>query len=97
MINARVETVHEKPAFRRAFLKRRCLLPADGFYEGVPGKDPATGKARKQPYFIHAEDDQVSPPSPLRGVCLPGHGRELVRDFVAAWNKVMNLDRFDLR
>jgi putative SOS response-associated peptidase YedK len=59
MINARVETVHEKPAFRRAFVKRRCLLPADGFYEWQPGKDPATGKARKQPYFIHPEDDQV--------------------------------------
>src|SRR5690348_1701641 len=53
MINARVETVHEKPAFRRAFLERRCLLPADGFYEGQPGTDPATGKARKQPHFIH--------------------------------------------
>ncbi|MFD8765036.1 SOS response-associated peptidase, partial [Streptomyces mirabilis] len=30
MINARVETVHEKPAYRRAFAKHRCLLPADG-------------------------------------------------------------------
>ncbi|MEW2289567.1 SOS response-associated peptidase [Streptomyces sp. NPDC047841] len=59
MINARVETVHEKPAFRRAFRTRRCLLPADGFYEWQPGKDPATGKARKQPYFIHPADGQV--------------------------------------
>ncbi|POX62819.1 DUF159 family protein [Streptomyces sp. Ru62] len=59
MINARVETVHEKPAYRRAFLTRRCLLPADGFYEWQPIKDPATGKVRKQPYFIHPEDDQV--------------------------------------
>ncbi|MFD8393728.1 SOS response-associated peptidase [Streptomyces sp. NPDC059680] len=59
MINARVETVHEKPAFRRAFLKRRCLLPAEGFYEWQQAKDPATGKTRKQPYFIHPEDDQV--------------------------------------
>ncbi|KOV97508.1 MULTISPECIES: SOS response-associated peptidase [unclassified Streptomyces] len=59
MINARVETVHEKPAYRRAFVKRRCLLPADGFYEWQPGKDPATGKMRKQPFFIHPEDGQV--------------------------------------
>lgn len=59
MINARVETVPEKPAFRRAFVKRRCLLPADGFYEWRPGKDPATGKTRKQPYFIHPQDEAV--------------------------------------
>ncbi|MFD9514345.1 SOS response-associated peptidase family protein [Streptomyces mirabilis] len=59
MINARVETVHEKPAYRRAFAKRRCLLPADGFYEWEQAKDPDTGKAHKQPYFIHPEDQQV--------------------------------------
>ena len=33
MINARMETVAEKPAFRRAFAGRRCLLPADGYFE----------------------------------------------------------------
>ncbi|MFI6360838.1 SOS response-associated peptidase [Streptomyces sp. NPDC050743] len=59
MINARVESVHEKPAFRRAFVKRRCLLPADGFYEWQQIKDEKSGRARKQPYFIHPEDGQV--------------------------------------
>ncbi|MEV5341493.1 SOS response-associated peptidase [Streptomyces sp. NPDC052676] len=59
LINARMETVHDKPAYRRAFARRRCLLPADGFYEWTPLKDPATGKTRKQPYFIHPADGQV--------------------------------------
>ncbi|GGX96550.1 SOS response-associated peptidase [Streptomyces anandii] len=56
MINARVETVHEKPAFRTAFVRRRCLLPADGFYEWRQIKARDTGRTRKQPYFIHPED-----------------------------------------
>ncbi|NYV77574.1 SOS response-associated peptidase [Streptomyces sp. UH6] len=59
MINARVETVHEKSAYRRAFARRRCLLPADGFYEWQQVKDEATGKVRKQPYFIHPADGEV--------------------------------------
>jgi putative SOS response-associated peptidase YedK len=51
MINARVETVAEKPAFRHAFAKRRCLLPADGYYEWQeqPG-------AAKQPIYISRTD-----------------------------------------
>ncbi|MEV6839379.1 SOS response-associated peptidase [Streptomyces sp. NPDC051133] len=65
MINTRAETVQEKPALRRAFVNRRCLLPADGFYEWQPGKDPATGKTRKQPYFIHPQDDKVTAPAGL--------------------------------
>jgi putative SOS response-associated peptidase YedK len=57
MINARVETVDSKPAFRRAFAKRRCLLPADGFYEWLKVEDQ--GKVRKQPYYIHRADNGV--------------------------------------
>ena len=56
MINARAETVASKPAFRHAFKRRRCLLPADGYYEwqrpdGTDADSPGRGGA-KQPYFI---------------------------------------------
>jgi putative SOS response-associated peptidase YedK len=50
MINARAESVAEKPSFRNAFKKRRCLIPADGFYEW---KGP---KGDKQPMFITLPD-----------------------------------------
>jgi len=60
MINARAETVAEKPAYRRAFAKRRCLLPADGYYEWMVlgGHEAADRPAKKakQPYFIHRAD-----------------------------------------
>lgn len=51
MINARVETAAEKPAFRRAFARRRCILPADGFYEWR-GEE----KGKKQPFFIRPRE-----------------------------------------
>jgi putative SOS response-associated peptidase YedK len=56
MINARAETVTEKRAYQQAAKKRRCLLPADGFFEWH--RDPA-GHRPKQPYFLHAESDDV--------------------------------------
>jgi putative SOS response-associated peptidase YedK len=57
LINARAETVASKPAFRRAFARHRCLLPADGFYEWEKSGDPK--HPRKQPYYIHREDGGV--------------------------------------
>lgn len=54
MINARVETVAEKPAFKRAFARRRCLLPADGYYEWY-----GEGRGKKQPFFITPPDGSV--------------------------------------
>ena len=54
MNNARAETVAEKPAFRAAFRRRRCLIPVDGWYEW------RQEGGRKQPYFIYPQN---------RGVC----------------------------
>ena len=60
MINARMETVAEKPAFRRAFERRRALLPADGYYEWYATDQlTARGKPKKQPYFIRPRDGGV--------------------------------------
>lgn len=54
LINARAETVAEKPSFRSAFKKRRCILPADGFYEW----NKPEGAKRKQPWYIHRPDGE---------------------------------------
>jgi putative SOS response-associated peptidase YedK len=56
MINARAETVAVKPAFRSAFARRRCLIPADGYYEWMA----ATGDSKvKQPYYIYRTDGGI--------------------------------------
>lgn len=53
IINARGESISDKPAFRAAMKRRRCLIPADGFYEWR-----AMGKGPKQPFYIHAKSGQ---------------------------------------
>ncbi|MGI8758302.1 MAG: SOS response-associated peptidase [Acidimicrobiales bacterium] len=56
MINARAESVLDKPAFRSSFTRRRCLVPADGFYEWQ-----ANGSGTKQPwYFAHRDGDPLA-------------------------------------
>jgi putative SOS response-associated peptidase YedK len=60
MINARSETVADKPAFRKAFAARRCLLPADGYFEWYQTEQKnARGRPLKQPFFIRPRDGGV--------------------------------------
>ncbi len=53
LINARSETVAEKPSFKEAFRLRRCLIPADGFYEWA-----RTETGTKQPFYFRMKDEQ---------------------------------------
>jgi len=53
MINARSETVTEKPSFKTSIRKRRCLIPADGFYEWKKSK------GKSNPYYIRMKEDEA--------------------------------------
>ncbi|MGH3264762.1 MAG: SOS response-associated peptidase, partial [Trebonia sp.] len=53
MINARSETVAVKPSFRAAFARRRCLIPADGYYEWI------TEEKAKKPFYIYRKDGGI--------------------------------------
>jgi putative SOS response-associated peptidase YedK len=77
MINARAETVAEKPAFRDALKTRRCLIVADGFYEWQP-RAGRSGSARKQPFHITRSD---AAPFAFAGLWAiwRGEGDELLR------------------
>ncbi len=71
LINARAETVTEKPSFREAFKRRRCLIPSEGFYEWV------REGTRKQPYYFRMKDER---PFALAGLWerWEGHGQKVI-------------------
>jgi putative SOS response-associated peptidase YedK len=71
LINARAETVLEKPAFKNAMRRRRCLIPADGYYEWQ-----SSGKT-KRPYFIYPRDRQPIGFAGLMETWLGPNGEEL--------------------
>jgi len=83
MINARSETAAEKPAFRHAMMRRRCLVPADGFYEwrklGPTTRGPRGGTRQppKQPHYIQMADEQPFAMAGLFEHWQDGHGNEL--------------------
>lgn len=72
MINARSETVHEKPSFRTALKHRRCVIPANGFYEweAVEGK--------KKPFYLKMKDDKPMLFAGLWDHWKPGDGEEIL-------------------
>ncbi|MGK5626888.1 SOS response-associated peptidase [Streptomyces sp. URMC 123] len=89
LINARAETVHEKPSFRQPFAQRRCLLPADGYYEWATGtaerrleEQGKRKRARKQPYFVTPVDGSVMA---LAGLYEFWRDRTLPDDHPQAW------------
>ena len=71
--NARAESVADKPSFRQALRRRRCLLPASGFYEWQPAAEP---RGRKQPWYFSA-----APGGPLGG----GAGLLAMAGLFEAW------------
>src|ERR1700710_2624100 len=71
LINARSETVREKPAFKNAIKRRRCLIPADGYYEWH------TADNRKRPYFIHRSDGAPMGFAAVAETWMGPHGEEL--------------------
>ncbi|HHX74323.1 MAG TPA: SOS response-associated peptidase, partial [Firmicutes bacterium] len=72
MINARAETVSEKRSFSRSFRERRCLVPADGFYEWEK-----SGKGKKQPYRFTLKTGEVFAMAGLWDVWQTASGQKL--------------------
>ena len=77
LINARAETIAEKPSFRGAFRHRRALMPADGFYEWKAGGRENGKTGPKQPYFIRRRDGAPFAMAALWENWMDAHGSEL--------------------
>ncbi|WP_030392893.1 SOS response-associated peptidase [Kitasatospora purpeofusca] len=81
MINARSDTVHEKPSYRQAFASRRCILPVDGYYEWqtVPAE---RGRPKKKPFFVSRADGA---PLALAGLYEFWRNRTVPSDHPEGW------------
>jgi putative SOS response-associated peptidase YedK len=84
MTNARAESLLDKPSFARAAAARRCLVPADGWYEWQvsPTAVDSRGKPRKQPFFIHRADGA---PLAMAGLYEFWRDQSLAEDEPEAW------------
>jgi putative SOS response-associated peptidase YedK len=77
MINARLESLAAKPWLRDALARKRCLVPADGFFEWVRAA-PARGRPPPQPYYFHPPGGALCAFAGLWARARDDHGRELV-------------------
>lgn len=76
LINARAETLSEKPSFRDAFRKRRCIIPASGFYEWQK-----SNKGAKQPFYFYLKDKEVFGFAGLYEEWLDRHSGEILETY----------------
>ena len=77
LINARAETIAEKPSFRGAFRHHRALMPADGFYEWQAGGPKNTKMGPKQPFYIRRRDRKPFAMAAVWDIWMPSGGSEL--------------------
>jgi putative SOS response-associated peptidase YedK len=100
LINARAETLMEKPSFRESYQKRRCLIPADGFYEWkrtAEGKVPLYIRLRQQPLFTFAGlwERWISPSGERITTCtiITTEPNELMRDIHQRMPVILNREQ----
>ena len=92
MINARAETITEKPAYRGLIRSKRCIVPASGFYEW----QDAGGKG-KQPYYIHADAGEYLPFAGLYDIWKNPEGREIYSFTIITTQPTANLQSIHKR
>ena len=85
MINARAETITEKPAYRGLLPSKRCIVPASGFYEWQATENG------KQPYYIHADAGEYFPFAGLYDIWKSPEGREIYSFTIITTQPTVNL------
>jgi putative SOS response-associated peptidase YedK len=86
LINARAETITEKPAYRGLLGSKRCIVPASGFYEWQ-----ATGEKGKQPFYIHADAGEYLPFAGLYDIWKNPEGIEIYSCTIITTQPTVNL------
>jgi len=86
MINARAETLTERPAYRGLLRSQRCIVPASGFYEWQD-----TGKTGKQPFYIHTDAGEYLPFAGLYDIWVDPEGKEVYSFTIITTQPTVNL------